>query len=188
MRSARIHVLTGDGRGKTTSAAGTALRTVGHGGSCLFCQFMKGAMFSGEVAALERFAPLVEVRRYGPLCSRGHISPLPRDCGNCRECWLTDSTRTRHAQLAGEGLAHAMKSLRSGGWNLVVLDELCTALHENLVSGDEVRAGLENAECDEVIITGRNAPRWLTEMADVVSKVVCVKYNHDSTPRAGIEY
>ena len=188
MRSPRIHVLTGDGRGKTTSAAGTALRTIGHGGRCLFCQFIKGTLFSGEVAAMERFSPLAEVRRYGPDCSRGPAQPTVSECGECRDCWLTDDTRARHAQLASRGLVDAARALRTGGYDLVVLDELCLALSENLLDAKETKAQLQRAECAEVIVTGRSAPDWLVEMADVVSEISCVKYSRERTPRAGIEY
>ena len=154
----------------------------------MFCQFIKGALFSGEVAALERFAPLVEVRRYGPECSRGQSQPTVSECGECRDCWLNDDTRARHAQLASRGLVDAARALRTGEHDLVVLDELCLALSENLLNAKETEAYLQRAQCTEVIVTGRSVPDWLVEMADVVSEISCVKYSKDSSPRAGIEY
>ena len=81
---------------------------------------------------------------------------------------------------------------RAGGWNLIILDEVNVALSLNLISVEKVLEFAREAQDKKVdiILTGRDAPKELIEIADVVSEIREVKhiYNEGKKARKGIEY
>jgi len=160
----RLLVLTGDGKGKTSSASGMLLRAVGHGHRAVLARFLK-ARPSGEVAVLERVG--VEVVGGG----RGF---LPANSAS--------EAFARHARTADQAWSDAASILRSiEGPALVVLDEICTAMSRGALDHDRVREVLqEPREGVAVVCTGRVAPRWLCELADTVSEVVCRKHAYQA--------
>lgn len=166
-------VYTGNGKGKTTAALGLALRAVGHQRRVLMIQFMKSGDGYGECVAA-RMLPGFEIASYGLA------SFVDRDCPD------PDSLRQ-----AGEGLARARQALTSGGWDLVILDELNVALDFGLVSLEAV-LGLLDARPPgvDLVLTGRGAHPAVLERADLVSEVVEVKhhYRQGVPARRGIEF
>lgn len=156
----RLLVLTGDGKGKTSSASGMLLRAVGHGHRAILVRFLK-VRPSGEVAVLGRVG--VEVAGGG----RGFLPSNP-----------DSDAFARHAQAAREAWNDAEAILGAiEGPALVVLDEICTAMSKGALEQDAVRMVLEKPRDGiAVVCTGRGAPRWLCELADTVSEVVCRKH------------
>jgi cob(I)alamin adenosyltransferase len=169
-----IQVYTGDGKGKTTCALGLALRAVGQGLQVYMVQFMKGRE-TGEVkAAAGRLAPDMTLRPFGRPGLVNLKAPAPEDLALVREAW----DLARQIILAG---AH----------DLVILDEINLALTFNLLPREEVYAALrERPAWVEVVLTGRQAPPELVEMADLVTEMRPLKHYYAAgvPARCGIEW
>jgi cob(I)alamin adenosyltransferase len=154
----RTLIFTGDGKGKTTAALGMVLRAAGHGQRVLVIQFIKANAKTGELASCQRL-PGVEIVQMG----RGFV---PR---------MTDPRFDAHRQAALEAMERASKAVAAGGYDLIVLDEICTAVAKNLVAEERVLELLRNASgC--IVLTGRGATTALIEMADTVTEMRCVKH------------
>lgn len=167
-----IHVYTGNGKGKTTAALGLALRAVGAGKKVFFAQFIKGKTYS-EIEAIHKYLPDITIKQYG------------------LGCFIIDNPTEADIQVARKGLAEVAEILKSGLYDVVILDEATIALYYQLFSADEFRKVLENKKYDtEVVVTGRYAPQELTEIADLVTEMKEVKhyYTRGIEARKGIEY
>ncbi len=169
----RVVLITGDGRGKTTSALGLLLRAVGHGGRACLVQFMKQVRESGELKALARF-PEIDVH----VCGRGFV-PHPGS-----------HAFVVHCEAARKGLRYAQTQLRDPGIGMVVLDEICGAVAKGLVSAANVIEIIDQAHPHAVmVLTGRDAPEALIARADTVSHIRQVKHAYDQgrTAQPGVE-
>lgn len=165
-------VLTGDGKGKSSSAFGMLARSVGHGLRCGVVQFIKGQWECGE-HLLFHDHPLVEF----------HVM-------NTGFTWETQD-REKDIEAAVATWAHAAALLRDPSVNVVLLDELTYMLTYGYLDANEVLAALRNRPKDQhVIITGRNANEALIEIADTVSEVKDIKHAFNSGVRVqkGIDY
>ena len=171
-RQGVVLVITGPGKGKTTSAFGCALRAHGHGFRIAIVQFMKGRIY-GELATL-RSLPRVEVWQYGRVAFVDPKNPDPRD-----------------RELAREGMDKAWEIVRGGQHDLLILDEINVVADFGLIPVAEV---LELAKARpkwmDLIWTGRNAPAAMVEIADTVSEVREIKHHYKKgiESRAGMEY
>ncbi len=168
-----VQIYTGDGKGKTTAALGLALRAAGHGMRTYIGQFMKGQDY-GELAGARLLAPYLTIEQYGrPSFVHLHRA-TPQD-----------------VRLAHEGLEKARAAMQSGDYAIVVLDEVCVALHFGLLEVGEVLAFLEEKPKGvELVLTGRRAPEELVARADLVTEMREVKhpYQQRIPARRGIEY
>lgn len=167
-----LHVYTGEGKGKTTAALGLALRAWGHGLRVGVVQFMKKGEDYGEVQALHRMG--IEVFQFGTgkLITKGR---------HCQE----DVDRARRA------LDLSRSMLRSGEFDLIIMDEVNVALYFGLIPLDDVLDALRQRDSGvEVICTGRNAPEELRKEADLVTVMTVEKHPYDDglEARKGIEY
>jgi cob(I)alamin adenosyltransferase len=170
----RVIVLTGDGKGKTTSALGMALRAVGHGRQVCVVEFIKRGDDTGEARAL---GMLPGVERHA--CGRGFVT--------VREGTAFEA----HARAAREGLALAAGKLRDPSCGTVVLDEVCGAVALGLLTVREVCEAVASASPGKtVILTGRDACPELIALADTVSRVACVKHAYEQgvPAQAGVEF
>ncbi|MCX5521058.1 cob(I)yrinic acid a,c-diamide adenosyltransferase [Kaistia defluvii] len=167
-------VHTGKGKGKSTAAFGMAFRSLGHGLPVAVVQFVKGAMDTGERMALERFGDLVSINRLGEGFT-WETQDRQRDIAAAKHAWET-----------------AKELIRSGEYHLVVLDELNIVLRYDYLPLAEVLEFLTNEKPGDVhvVITGRNAPDALIEIADLVTEMELVKHPFRSGVKAqkGIEY
>lgn len=166
-----LQVYTGNGKGKTTAAIGLAIRAAGAGLSVLFAQFVKGRRYS-EMTALERFSDQITVRQYG------------------RRCFIVEEPTDQDIEAAAQGLAAVRESLKSGAYQLVILDEANIALYYNLFTVDELLSAIrERSPGCEVVVTGRYAPQELIDAADLVTEMKEVKhyYARGVEARTGIE-
>ena len=169
-----IQVYTGDGKGKTTCALGLALRAVGHGLKVYMVQFMKGRETGEARVAADRLAPDMTLRYFGRPGLVNLRDPAPDDLALIREAW----DLARQIILAGE---HA----------LVILDEINLALTFNLLPREEVLQVLRQRPSGvEVVLTGRQAPPGLVELADLVTEMRPVKHYYEAGVKArrGIEW
>jgi cob(I)alamin adenosyltransferase len=167
-----VQVYTGDGKGKTTASLGLVLRALGQGLRPAVLQFMKADPNWGEIVTLKKLGVPVQ------QCGLDHW---------VRAGKVSDEDRA----AAAEGFARARALVESGDYDLVVLDELCTALFFELVplQGvlDLVR---EKPEAVELVITGRRAPEELVAAADLATEMRPLKHYFDAgvNARPGIEY
>ena len=155
-------VYTGDGKGKTSAALGMCLRAVGYDWKICLIQFVKGSWKYGELKGMKRLAPNVEHHVVG----EGFVGIIDDD-KNIEE----------HRKAAGLGIELAEEKIRSGQFQLVILDELNVAFKLGLVSEAQFRSLLEAAdEKQHLVITGRDSPDWLSEEADLVTEMKEVKH------------
>ncbi len=172
LKSGRILVHTGDGKGKTTAALGTAFRAAGHGQNVAIVQFMKGKWTYGELAAIQRF-PNILLARMGTGFT-WEKEGLEEDRVLARRAW--DMCR----ELA-EG----------DDYDLLVMDELNYAVDYGFIDPEEVVGFLREKPARlSVIITGRRARQEIIDAADTVTEMRSVKHPFRSGTRAkkGIEY
>lgn len=171
-REGYVQLYTGDGKGKTTAALGLVLRALGHGLRVAFLQFMKADPTWGEVVMLRRLGVPVE------QCGLDH--------------WVIKGEATEEdLAAAAAGFARARELVASGEYDLVVLDELVTALFFELVPLADVLALVRDKPAAvELVLTGRRAPDELVAAADLVTEMVPRKHYYDAgvAAREGIEF
>ncbi len=166
-----VHIYTGDGKGKTTAAIGSALRAAGQGLNTVIIQFLKGDSECGEHVFASRFRPF-EIVQF----TKGNCFTLPK------EQLLDDVNET---------VSYAREVTRSGEYRLVVLDEIFVAIDRGLLNilavVDLIK---EKYEHTELILTGRDAPPEITDYADYVTEMKLHKHPFlkGVTARKGIEY
>jgi cob(I)alamin adenosyltransferase len=154
-----IIVNTGNGKGKSSSGFGMAVRALGHGMKVGIVQFIKGAMATGEERFLRRFPDEVGFHAMG----EGYT-------------WETQN-RERDIAKAAEAWQQAKLFLADPAIGMVVLDELNIALKYRYLDVDTVIADLlERPAMQHVVITGRGAPPELIEIADTVTEMNVVKH------------
>ncbi len=171
----RVHVYTGDGKGKTTAAFGLALRAAGRGLRVYIGQFLKGRD-TGEARALRRLEGTITLAQYGvERFARGNGEEQPDD-----------------RSLAQAGLEAARQALLSGAYDVVVVDEVNVAVSHGLVPLADVLSLIDDRPPQvELVLTGRDAPAEVIERADLVSHVREVKHyfaDEGLLAREGIEY
>jgi len=170
MKKPQIFLWTGNGWGKTTSAFGAALRSLGHGKKVTIVQFMKGRKDIGEYKIQKKLKNLT-IKQFG---RKGWINlkePSPQD-----------------KKLAQQGLAYAQKAAQTKPF-LLVLDEINLAAKINLLGKKEVLDLLGGIPSGvHVYLTGRYAPRWLLNKANYVNEIVMKKGPKRLVGEKGIDY
>ncbi len=166
-----VLVITGNGKGKSTSGFGMLTRAVGHNKKAACAQFIKGMWECGERNVLTQLGVPFSVMETGFT-------------------WETQS-REQDTQAALAVWQDAKAWLKDDSINVVLLDELTYMLSYDYLPIDEVIATIENRPAmQHVIITGRSAHRRLLSLADTVSEVKNVKHAFDSGIKAmqGIDW
>jgi cob(I)alamin adenosyltransferase len=168
-----IQVYTGSGKGKTSAAFGLALRAIGRGLKVFIIQFIKGGFDYGELYVVDKL-PNLELKAFG------------------RGKFITEKPAGKEdIGLAEEALALAEKVVKSGEYDVVILDEINVALNLKLISLEKVLKLLKNKPTHvELVLTGRYAPSEIIEAADLVTEMKEVKhpFNKGFQARKGIEY
>lgn len=158
-RKGLIIVHTGDGKGKSTAAYGLALRAAGNKMKVFILQFMKGQWKSGERKAVESLSPWIEVVAMGDGFT-----------------WDTNNPE-QDRRTAAKAWGIVKPRLLSGEYHMVILDEINYVLSYGFLDEKEVLGTLQNKPASvHVICTGRNAPKELIDMADMVTEMKCLKH------------
>jgi cob(I)alamin adenosyltransferase len=168
-----VIVITGNGKGKTTSAFGQALRAIGQGYKVLIVQFMKGRKY-GEFIAAEKYLPHLTIRMSG-----------------LDSFVMRDNPAAVDIELAVQGFEFAKKAIASGKYNMVILDEINVAVDFKLIGLKQVVEMIKNKPpALDLILTGRYAAKEIIRLADTVSEVKEIKHHYAAgiKDRAGIEY
>ncbi len=154
-----IIVNTGNGKGKSSSGFGMAIRAMGHGMKVGVVQFIKGAMETGEEMFLRRFPDEVSFHSMG----EGYT-------------WVTQD-RERDIAKAQLAWQQAKRFLTDPDIGLVVLDELNIALKYRYLDIETVLTDLlVRPAMQHVVVTGRGAPQELIDIADTVTEMAVVKH------------
>lgn len=170
MEKGYIQLYTGNGKGKTTAALGISLRSLCAGKKVFFGQFMKGQDYS-ELKAVDYFENF-KMEQFG---TPSFISGKPS---------LED------VENAQAGLERMKEVVLSNDYDMVVFDEINTALFFGLLESEQVLDVLNlKPEGTEIILTGRYAPEEIIEKADLVTEMKEIKhyYNKGVEARVGIE-
>ncbi|WP_070156213.1 cob(I)yrinic acid a,c-diamide adenosyltransferase [Sphingobium phenoxybenzoativorans] len=167
-------VHTGPGKGKTSAALGMAVRAIGHGKKVGVVQFVKGAMQTGEKAVFDRFPDLIEFKPMGEGFT-----------------WDTQD-RARDIAVARLAWEEVKRMIADTSYAMVIADELNIVLRYDYLPLDEVIEALAaKPAMTHVIVTGRNAPQALIDMADLVTEMTLVKHpfrDQGVKAQAGIEF
>jgi len=168
-----VQVYTGDGKGKTSAAFGLALRAVGRGLKVYVIQFIKGGFDYGELYAVKNL-PNLELKAFG---HGKFITQVPPD--------------EEDVELAKEAFTLAKQVVKSGKYDVIILDEINVAIHLGLLDLNEVIELIKNKPKGvELVLTGRHARSEIIENADLVTEMKEIKhpYKKGVKPRKGIEY
>jgi cob(I)alamin adenosyltransferase len=171
-----IHIYTGDGKGKTTAALGLSLRAYGSGFKIGMIQFLKG-METGELDVLAGLGPSYQIYR-----NKG-ITKFVKDMNDAE---------VRKAASDVRELWELAKSLGTDGQcDMLILDEVMASIATGLLPQADILNWLREKPAGlEVVLTGRDAPPALVDLADYVSEIKAVKHPYEKgiAARKGIEF
>jgi len=168
-----VLVLTGKGKGKSSSGFGMILRALGHGQQAAVVQFIKGAEGTGERDFLQRAVPT-----------------MPFHVMETGFTWETQNKETDRA-AAQKVWQDAKRLLADDRIDVLLLDELTYMLGYGYLDSEDVVAAIRNRPLSQsVIVTGRGAGAALLALADTVSDIQCEKHAFAAgiKARKGIEY
>ena len=173
-----VIVLTGDGKGKSSSGFGTAVRCLGHGYKVAIVQFIKGTWECGEKNFLTESV------------FRGAIPNLEYYVMSTGFTWETQNAEADKAaaQKVWDECKHV---LTDPNIHLVLFDELTYMLNYKYLDKDEIVTAIQNRPHNQnVIITGRGAKKYLEDLADTFSEVKSIKHAFNAGIKAqkGIEW
>jgi len=171
-----VLVITGQGKGKTTTALGLAVRACGHGLRTCIIQFMKGDLYAGEWDGVKKMACPIEMVATGKGFCGIQGNPYP---------WR------EHRDNAQEAVKLAREKMASGRVDLLILDEINNALKLKLVDLEQVLELIRaKPPLMHLVLTGRDAHPQVVELADTVSEIKEIKhaYRQGIEPQPGIDY
>jgi cob(I)alamin adenosyltransferase len=170
--SGRILLITGNGKGKTTAALGTAFRALGHGHRVCVIQFLKGQGQYGERLMAKRLDNLD-----WHICGKGFV--------------FTKENIDEDREVARQGFSLAEEKITSDLYDLIILDELTyLPLYDFLPVERIVTTLRSKPKRLSIIITGRDAHQQLIDIADTVSVIESIKHAYQQGIKAqkGIEF
>ena len=166
-------LITGNGKGKTSSAFGMVMRALGYGMKVGVVQFIKGEQLSGEEIYLRDHCPQVEFHQMGTGFT-WDTQDRSGDIAAAKSTWV---------------LARAM--LQDASFDLVVLDELTYMIAFDYLPEDDIIEAIQCRPRDQsVVVTGRGGGTALQEVMDTISEVKEVRhaYNNGIKARRGVDY
>jgi cob(I)alamin adenosyltransferase len=193
-RRGLILINTGPGKGKTTAALGTALRAAGNGMRVLILQFLKGSWHYGELDAAEALNTALGSAESGAGGAVGSVRAqnfVIKQLGRGFVKVGGAETDPEDIRMVEAAWAEAAEAILSGGWDLVVLDEINYAIGYKMLAPEAVAEVLRRKpEMVHVVLTGRNAHPLLVELADTVTEMREVKhaYQRGILAQRGIEF
>jgi len=173
LKEGLVQVYTGNGKGKTSAAFGLALRAIGRGLKVYIIQFIKGGFDYGELYIIDKL-PNLKLKAFGQGKFVTQFPPSKKD-----------------VEIAKEALELAKKIVKSGEYDIVILDEVNVAISLRLIKTEEVINLIkEKPEHVELVLTGRYAPKEIIDIADLVTEMKEIKHPFQKgiPPRKGIEF
>ena len=173
LKKGLVQVYTGNGKGKTSAAFGLALRAIGRGLKVYIIQFIKGGFDYGELYIIDKL-PNLKLKAFGQGKFVTQFPPSKKD-----------------VEIAKEALELAKKIVKSGEYDIVILDEVNVAMSLRLIKTEQVINLIkEKPEHVELVLTGRYAPKEIIDIADLVTEMKEIKHPFQKgiPPRKGIEF
>ena len=172
-------VFWGNGKGKSTSSFGAALRACGNGYKVHMIQFMKNGadtleeQIPGEIKALSKFENFT-YKRFGT------------------DGWVIKTPTSSQIKACQEALDYVKQALNSNNYDIIIADEILYAIQLCLLQEDEIIKLIENKPKNkELILTGSHIPfPRIFEKADLVTEIKKIKHPYDAgfIARKGLEY
>ena len=176
-------VYTGDGKGKTSAAIGTAMRALGAGQRVVFVQFIK----NWEVSEHQFFRDIAPI--YG---DKFEFYRGGKGFYNAGKMSAENVSETDHRQAALDTYQHAINVIASGQYFLVVCDEINNAVADGLLKSEQLKELIEKSRHTQtnLILTGRNFPPELSELTDTITNMTKVKHTFDdgNLAQKGLDY
>ena len=175
-RRGLVVVITGNGKGKTTSGLGIAVRACGHNMRVCIIQFMKGDIYAGEWDGVKKMGCEVELISTGKGFCGIQGNPYPYK---------------EHRANAQEAIKLTHQKMESRQEDILILDEINNALHLRLVDLEQVLEIIRRKpRLMHLVLTGRDAHPQVVELADTVSEIKEVKhaFSKGIEPQPGIDY
>jgi len=171
-----VHIYTGNGKGKTTAAIGLGIRACGSGLKVLMVQFLKSSD-TCELYSLKKLEPDFSVMR-------GF---------NCKKfVWNMTTDESAQAAKEAKDIFDSVKNIvLKDEFGLIILDELLGVLSLGFIDEAAITEMINSKPQDvELVITGRNAPKGLIQIANYVSEIKAIKHPYDKgvSARKGIEF
>ncbi len=166
-----VLVYTGDSKGKTSAGLGLLVRALGNRWNVAFIQFIK-YWGVGEHVFIRDIMPLFGDQLHFYKGGKGFY--------NAGDISATDITEAQHKQAALETYQEALQAATSGDYDLVICDEINNAVHDGLLDVSQLRHLIEHrAPHTSLCLTGRNFPKELVPLADIVTNMTKVKHHFD---------
>lgn len=170
-----LHIYYGNGKGKTSAAIGLAIRAAGQGLKVLFVQFLKSED-TGERYLLSEISNI-------------DLTPCPLDISFTYN--MTDSEKVQTAKIFRSIFDNAVKSALTENYDVLIFDEIFSAIEANMIKESDLTAFLANAPKRlEIILTGHNPSEHVLSLGDYVSEIKKIKHPYDKglSARKGIEF
>jgi cob(I)alamin adenosyltransferase len=150
----------GDGKGKTSAAAGLATRAIGTGFKVLYLQFVKGDWPSGERESLAKLGVEVKLMGRGFVGILGDRKPIEE-----------------HIKAAKNATSEAIEALKSKKYDLVILDEALSAVESKLLTEEDILQIMDaKPETVHLCMTGHKRFKKIIEKADLVTEMKMIKH------------
>ncbi len=183
-----IYVYTGNGKGKTTAAIGAGIRAVGAGKKVLMVQFMKVKERTSEYYVIQKLKDfdIESFGREGFYLPKEYLEKNPE-----AKKFGVKPLSDIDFKLAQDGFDFIVNALKNQYYHLIILDELCVALNYGLLKEKDILNILKKYKEDiHFIITGRNCPDSIMEIADLITEMREIKHYYKEGKKAvkGIDF
>jgi cob(I)alamin adenosyltransferase len=157
-----VIVYTGKGKGKTTAALGMALRAIGYNYKICMIQFIKGTWHYGEMTSSKRLEPEFELTAVG----KGFVGIID-----------DKSSRADHERIAAEALHLSREKIKSGKYDIIILDEINYAVNLGLIKIEDVLDLIEFKPSNlNLVLTGNHVSQEIIDVADLVTEMKEIKH------------
>lgn len=183
----------GDGKGKTTAAMGVAVRASGAGMNVYILQFVKAKAKSKDQIKEGEWPVSHEINFFNNISIPGNLGSIHNEQLGVGFVGILGDHKEKavHVKAALDGLNHAKEIIHSGKYQMVVLDEIISAVEVKVLTEDDVAEVLKNKPKDvHLVITGHNEYPKILKYCDLVTKMKMVKhpYYKGILAQEGIDY
>lgn len=168
MNKGLVYIFTGDGKGKTSAGLGVAVRAVCAGLKVAWISWYKDSSWPISEKELPR---LIDIDMY--FLGKGfYISKK------------SSALKSEHKEAALAALRKAKQILKDGQHELLVCDELNSLAEDGLLTAGEIKEMVEARGKTHLVLTGRNAPKEIIKLADLVTEMKKIKHPYDQAKLA----
>lgn len=175
-------IYTGNGKGKTSASVGLMARALGRGWRVAYVQFIKSWQV-GEHDFIEAITPIYEEKLTFYKGGKGFFQAAELSAEGVSE--------EEHKRAARETYDFALECLKSGNYDLVICDEINNAVHDGLLTSEDLKTLLTDKTAKtSLCLTGRNFPENLLQYVDIATNMGKIKHHFDDKYLAneGIDY